>query len=87
MRNGAVLNEVSPSIAKFQSFHPLKRDLPTQRASRTYSMTVERNPTHAKMPFMKRRRSGSCLMASTTFRSISRKSPTFSGIGGSEIAL
>src|ERR1700676_4090311 len=70
---------VIPSRAKFHSCHGAKPDRPVERSSRRYVIVIVRKPIHAKSPFMNRQFSGSLFSASTTARSISRKSPTSSG--------
>lgn len=76
-----------PSSAKFQRRQPENFERPPLRGARVYSTIAVRKPTLANSPFMKRRRCGSARSAATTSRSISRKSPTFSGISTSDSAL
>ena len=74
--NGTVLKLVMPSNASNHRRRGLKVDFPVRRGSTTKSTVVCLYPTQANKPFIKRRRSGICLSASTTRLSIKRKSPT-----------
>ena len=79
--SGTVENENRPSSA---NRHSLKSDQSAAAAGArrwpgTRSISVLK-PGHAKMPFMKRQRSGISLMTSTILRSSRRKSPAFGGI-------
>ncbi|MNC76008.1 hypothetical protein D3C75_1276460 [compost metagenome] len=51
-RKGTVLNEVTPSSARFHSFQPLNLLLPATRPARSYSTTAVLNPAHDNTPFM-----------------------------------
>ena len=86
-RSGAVLKLVRPSRANDQRARLEKVERPPARGSTSKSTKVCLKPTQAYKPFMKRRRSGSCFNASTTQRSINRKSPAWSGMACSETQL
>ena len=65
----------------------LKWLCPCRRGSGTYGTPTALKPTQAYKPFMKRLRSGSDNRASTTARSIRRKSPAPDGTVNRSAAL
>ena len=79
------MNAVTPVNASFDRLRSENALAPAWRSAGTYGMTTVSKPTQAYNPFMKRLRSGRALSASTTRRSISRKSPASTGIGTEEL--
>src|SRR6185503_16101221 len=78
--SGAVENENRPSRANRHSFHSDHVLRPADRVLAWNSTVSVLKPGHAKMPFMKRQRSGIWLITSTILRSSRRKSPALAGI-------
>ena len=80
-RSGALVNAVTPVNASRARLRNENVLVPACRSAGRYGMITLRKPTQAYSPFMKRLRSGSDFSASTTRRSIRRKSPASTGIG------
>ena len=70
----ALLAPINPSAANDKYPEKLKRDAPSIRAGESYSTILGAYPAQAKIPFMKRRRSGKDFIEFTTVRSNNRKS-------------
>ena len=79
-RRGRVEKLMRPSVARRIILRSVYFELPAKRVGTAYGTAICRKPSQANMPRTKRFRSGIARNASTTRRSIIRKSPAAAGI-------